>query len=190
MSRPKHKRQVTIDERAPLIIQSPDKGQSPSRRSAYSSDDGIPLAEAAETKSTWYLIFLTLGIGGLQILWSVELSNGSPYLLSLGMSKALVAFVWLAGPMTGVLVQPYVGMLSDRCRISWGKRKPFMLAGTIGTIGASLLLSYARQIIFLLGRFNDDASYEGAWKTGTIVLATVMMWVLDFSINTGKLMWY
>lgn len=154
--------------------------------STIASDDDEDPEPEEETKSTLYLILLTLSIGGLQILWSVELSNGSPYLLSLGMSKALVAFVWLAGPMTGVLVQPYIGMASDRCRISWGKRKPFMVAGTLGTVASSLLLAYARQIIHFLGRFDDDALYEGNWKFFTIVMATVLMWCLDFSINTGN----
>lgn len=138
-----------------------------------------------ENKSSWYLILLTLSIGGLQIVWSVELSNGSPYLLSLGMSKALVAFVWLAGPLTGTLVQPYIGIRSDRCRISWGKRKPFMIAGTLGTVASSMTLAYARDIIRVIGRLGVDAPYEGGYQTATIILATIMMWCLDFSINTG-----
>ncbi|KAK5088787.1 hypothetical protein LTS08_000811 [Lithohypha guttulata] len=181
-------KQTRISERSPLIIpnrsghdddvESTRLSSSPTRsRSSYDK-------YFEESKSTLYLILLTLSIGGLQIVWSIELSNGSPYLLSLGMSKALVAFVWLAGPMTGVLVQPYIGMISDRCQISWGKRKPFMLAGTAGVVGTSLLLAYARQIVFLIGRFNADAVYEGNWKGFTIALATVMMWCLDFSINT------
>jgi hypothetical protein len=148
---------------------------------------GIDLenSESIESKSSLYLILLTTCIGGLQIVWSVELSNGSPYLLSLGMSKALLAFVWLAGPLTGVLVQPYIGIKSDRCRVSWGKRKPFMIAGTLGTIAASMILAYARDIIRIFGGFDVDAPYDGGYKVSTIVLATVMMWCLDFSINTG-----
>ncbi|OAP58082.1 hypothetical protein AYL99_07172 [Fonsecaea erecta] len=137
-----------------------------------------------ESKDSLYLVLLTLCIGGLQIVWSVELSNGSPYLLSLGMSKALLAFVWLAGPLTGVLVQPYVGILSDRCRVSWGKRKPFMIAGTLGTVASSMILAYARDIIRVLGGLDTNAQYIGGYKTGTIALATIMMWCLDFSINT------
>ncbi|KIW79069.1 hypothetical protein Z517_08909 [Fonsecaea pedrosoi CBS 271.37] len=137
-----------------------------------------------ESKDALYLILLTVCIGGLQIVWSVELSNGSPYLLSLGMSKALLAFVWLAGPLTGVFVQPYVGILSDRCRVPWGKRKPFMIAGTLGTVASSMILAYARDIIRVLGGLARDAQYTGGYKTGTIILATIMMWCLDFSINT------
>ncbi|KIX01984.1 uncharacterized protein Z518_07923 [Rhinocladiella mackenziei CBS 650.93] len=137
-----------------------------------------------ESKSPWYLTLLTISIGGLQIVWSVELSNGSPYLLSLGMSKALLAFVWLAGPLTGVLVQPYIGIRSDRCRVSWGKRKPFMIAGTLGTVASSMILAYARDIIRVMARLKVDAHYDGGYKTATIILATIMMWCLDFSINT------
>lgn len=150
--------------------------------------DAIDLEESeiVESKSSLYLILLTTCIGGLQIVWSVELSNGSPYLLSLGMSKALLAVVWLAGPLTGVLVQPYVGIKSDRCRISWGKRKPFMIAGTLGTVASSMILAYARDIIRVFGGFSTDAAYIGGYKVGTIVLATIMMWCLDFSINTGQ----
>jgi hypothetical protein len=146
---------------------------------------GLEDAESVESKSSLYLILLTFCIGGLQIVWSVELSNGSPYLLSLGMSKALLAFVWLAGPLTGVLVQPYVGIKSDRCRVSWGKRKPFMVAGTLGTVAASMILAYARDIVRVFGRYEVDAPYVDGYKAGTIILATVMMWCLDFAINTG-----
>ena len=142
-------------------------------------------SDSVESKSSLYLILLTTCIGGLQIVWSVELSYGSPYLLSLGMSKSLLAFVWLAGPMTGVLVQPYVGIKSDRCRVSWGKRKPFMVAGTLGTVASSMILAYARDIVRVCGRFGD-APYVGGYKVWTIILATVMMWCLDFSINTGE----
>lgn len=148
--------------------------------------EAIDLEESiTDHKTSWYLALLTVSIGGLQIVWSVELSNGSPYLLSLGMSKALVAFVWLAGPLTGVLVQPYIGIRSDRCRISWGKRKPFMIAGTLGTVASSMTLAYARDIIRVIARLEISAPYSGGYKTATIILATIMMWCLDFSINTG-----
>lgn len=175
---------LDVDEQSPLI--------GAEETSENGDVDERPLSEAidledsfVESKSSLYLALLTISIGGLQIVWSVELSNGSPYLLSLGMSKALVAFVWLAGPLTGVLVQPYIGILSDRSRISWGKRKPFMVAGALGTVVASIMLSYARDIIRVIGGLAKDANYAGGYKTATIILATIMMWCLDFAINTG-----
>lgn len=72
------------------------------------------------------LPLLTLGFLGLQVVWSVEMSYGtwlrpqpklvtylvsaSPYLLSLGLSKSLMAIVFLAGPLSGLIVQPLIGM--------------------------------------------------------------------------------
>ena len=176
-------RSLDINEHSPLITAQVSHDGDTSDDDV--SDEDFHLEDSiVEYKSTWYLMLLTLSIGGLQIVWSVELSNGSPFLLSLGMSKALVAFVWVAGPVTGVLVQPYIGIKSDRCRIPWGKRKPFMIGGTLGTVCGSLLLAYAKELMSIFGGLGADATYDGAWKTATIIWATVMMWTLDFCINT------
>jgi solute carrier family 45 protein 1/2/4 len=136
------------------------------------------------TKSVWYLILLTISIGGLQIAWSVELSNGSPYLLSLGLSKSLMALVWIAGPLSGTLVQPYVGMLSDNCRVRWGKRKPFMIGGAAATICSLLMLAWTREIVGgILGLFGADPTSNGV-KVTVIVVAVLWVYILDFAINT------
>ncbi|KAH7329257.1 major facilitator superfamily domain-containing protein [Stachybotrys elegans] len=166
----------SLDERAPLLAR-PDGD-------AY-LDLGPPEADDSQTtKSLWYLILLTISIGGLQIAWSVELSNGSPYLLSLGLSKSVMALVWIAGPLTGTLVQPYVGMLSDTCRIPWGKRKPFMLGGTAATIVSLMFLAWTREIVGgILGLFGADPASSGV-KTAIMVTAVVGIYVLDFAINT------
>jgi len=142
-----------------------------------------PLEE--ETKGLWYMILLTISIGGLQLAWAVELSNGTPYLLSLGLSKSLMALVWIAGPLTGALVQPYVGMLSDECRSSWGKRTPFMVAGSLATITALFLLAWVREIVGgFLGLFGADRESEGV-KVTIIVFAVIFVYILDFAVNTG-----
>ncbi|KAK1457552.1 general alpha-glucoside permease [Colletotrichum cuscutae] len=140
--------------------------------------------DTQQTKSVWYLILLTISIGGLQIAWSVELSNGSPYLLSLGLSKSLMALVWIAGPLTGTLVQPYVGMLSDNCRLSWGKRKPFMVGGAIATIISLMFLAWTREIVGgIMSLFGADVE-SVAVKNTIICVAVVGIYVLDFAINT------
>lgn len=137
-----------------------------------------------ESKSSWYLFLLTVSIGGLQVVWSVELSNGSPFLLSLGMSKAFLACVWIAGPLTGTLVQPYIGIRSDNCRISWGKRKPFMVVGGAATIISLLLLAWVKDIVGgFLSIFGVDPISSGT-KTTIMIVATLMMFCLDFAINT------
>lgn len=138
-----------------------------------------------ETKSVWYMILLTISIGGLQLAWAVELSNGTPYLLSLGLSKSLMALVWIAGPLSGALVQPYVGILSDNCRSPLGKRTPFMIAGSAATIISLLALAWAREIVGgFLGIFGADRASQGV-KTSIIVFAVLWVYILDFSINTG-----
>ncbi|KAJ5323953.1 hypothetical protein N7476_002553 [Penicillium atrosanguineum] len=154
------------------------------------------------SKSGWYLFLLTVSIGGspslphlapvanlvsgvrLQIVWSVELSNGSPFLLSLGMSKSLLAFVWIAGPLTGTLVQPYIGIRSDNCRMAWGKRKPFMVVGSAATIVSLLLLAWVKEIVGgFLSLFGADPASSGT-RIMVIIAATVLMYCLDFAINT------
>ena len=100
---------------------APDPGEN-NEDTANAQPPQIP-----ESKSRWYMILLTISILGLQIAWSIEMSSGSPYLLSLGLTKDALAFVWIAGPLSGVLVQPYVGAKSDRCTCRFGRRRPFMV---------------------------------------------------------------
>ena len=183
----RHSPVSSLNEQSPLI--------SPQLRAERTEDhnvEGSHLSESltyevtgVESKSSWYLFLLVLSLGGLQIVWSVELSNGSPYLLSLGMSKSLLAFVWIAGPLSGALVQPYVGIRSDNCRISWGKRKPFMIAGGCATIVALLALAWTREMVAgFMGIFGVATGSKGV-KVTAIVVAIVFMYVLDFAINTG-----
>lgn len=102
------------------------------------------------------------------------------------MSKSLLAFVWIAGPLSGVLVQPYVGIRSDNCRISWGKRKPFMLGGGGASIVSLLALAWTREIMRgFLGIFGAAPESDGV-KNASIVFAIVFTYVLDFAINTGE----
>jgi solute carrier family 45 protein 1/2/4 len=73
-----------------------------------------------------------------------------------------MALVWIAGPLSGSLVQPYVGIQSDNCRISWGKRKPFMVSGTGATILSLLILAWVREIVGgSLGLFGADRESNG-----------------------------
>jgi solute carrier family 45 protein 1/2/4 len=188
----RHSRQNSVsslNEESPLIspqihAQRTDDGNLEDSRLSESLSYDVT---STESKSSLYLFFLVLSIGGLQIVWSVELSNGSPYLLSLGMSKSLLAFVWIIGPLSGALVQPYVGIRSDNCRVPWGKRKPFMIGGGLATAIALLALAWTREMVRgFLGLFGVAPGSDGV-KVTAIVVAILFMCVLDFSINTGKL---
>ncbi|KAF6807297.1 sucrose transporter [Colletotrichum sojae] len=166
-------------ERSPLLSRNSDDDGSADGNTVTEEQDDLQ-----QTKSIWYILLLTISIGGLQIAWSVELSNGSPYLLSLGLSKSLMALVWIAGPLTGTLVQPYVGMLSDNCRLPWGKRKPFMVGGAVATMISLMFLAWTREIVGgIVSLFGVDQESDGV-KTAIIVVAVVGIYVLDFAINT------
>lgn len=169
-----------IHESSPLLS-SNEPNDDGSRSGAGAS---ARVDEMQTTKSLWYMTMLTISVGGLQIAWSVELSNGSPYLLSLGLSKSLMALVWIAGPLTGTLVVPYVGILGDNCRLPWGKRRPFMVGGTVATILGLLFLAWAKEIVTgFLGIFGADPASNGV-KVVIITAAVIGIYVLDIAINT------
>jgi solute carrier family 45 protein 1/2/4 len=129
------------------------------------------------------LLVVTICFLGVQILWSVEMSYGisspfrltsaqqyphqaSPYLLSLGLSKSWMAIVFIAGPLSGLIMQPligqsyslspsgscptrmfsvlYIGALADNSKSRFGRRRPYMIGGTLLCMGAVLLLGFTR----------------------------------------------
>ena len=76
----------------------------------------------------------------------------TPYLLSLGMSKSRMSLVWIAGPLSGLVVQPIVGMKSDRSRNKFGRRRPYMLVGTAAVVVCYLVLGWTQEIVSLFVR--------------------------------------
>ncbi|KAL8710983.1 MAG: hypothetical protein Q9220_004582 [cf. Caloplaca sp. 1 TL-2023] len=176
-----------LNENSPLL--SPVRGDDEDSSISGTPADELDYLDGEEkepSKSIWYLFVLTLSIGGLQIAWATEISNGSPYLLSLGMSKALLAIVWIVGPLSGVIVQPYIGIRSDNCRSRFGKRKPFMIGGAAATLISFLGLAWTREIIRgFLGIFGADPESHFV-KVTSICFAIGWVCILDVSINTGR----
>ena len=98
----------------------------------------------------------------------------------------MLALVWIAGPLSGVLVQPYVGLKSDNCRLRWGKRRPFIIGGAAATIVSLMVLSWAKEIIGgFLGIFGADPESNGV-RTCIMLFAVLFVYVLDFAINVSK----
>ncbi|KAK8247671.1 hypothetical protein HDK77DRAFT_481158 [Phyllosticta capitalensis] len=172
-----------MNEQSPLLSPAQDDENGLKRVPSPLSDDDWNPEAGEDTKSSWYLLLLTLGGLGLQIAWSVELSYGSPYLISLGLSKSLLALVWIAGPLSGTLVQPYVGLKSDNCRSRWGKRRPFIIGGAAATIVSLFLLAWARELVGGILSIFGVARDTSANQTCTILFAVLMVYVLDFAIN-------
>jgi maltose/moltooligosaccharide transporter len=112
--------------------------------------------------SFWQIWNMCFGFFGIQFGWSLQMGNMSAIYEFLGASPEQIPGLWLAAPMTGLLVQPIVGYLSDR---TWhpklGRRRPFFLIGAI--------LSSA--LLFVM----PNAS--------SVWMAAGVLWILDSSIN-------
>lgn len=121
---------------------------------------------------------LTVGLLGVQVLWSVEMSYASPYLLSLGLSKQLMAVVFLAGPLSGLIVQPLIGVLADNSKSRFGRRRPLIGVSAALCCVATLLFGYARPFA---GLFTTPGS--PSHDSLAIWLAVLSIYCIDFSIN-------
>ncbi|KAG0054417.1 hypothetical protein BGZ83_011317 [Gryganskiella cystojenkinii] len=128
---------------------------------------------------------------GVQFTWTVELGYGTPYLLSLGIPKTLTPLVWLAGPLSGMVIQPVVGVFSDSLDWRLGRRRPFILIGAALTIVSMYMVAYAKELaLVVVGQqqshhthnFTDEET-ASAVKGWTIGFAVVGFYCLDFSIN-------
>lgn len=62
--------------------------------------------------------------------------------------------MWIAGPLSGLIIQPLIGVIADRSRSKWGRRRPFMLFGSIVVTGCLLVLGWTSEIV---GLFVEDA---------------------------------
>jgi maltose/moltooligosaccharide transporter len=104
---------------------------------------------------------MSFGFLGIQFGWGLQLANMSAIYERLGASPDRVPMLWLAAPLTGLLVQPIVGALSDRTWGPLGRRRPYFLTGAIL---ASIALFFMPT-------------------SSTLWMAASLLWILDASIN-------
>ncbi|KAK9447613.1 uncharacterized protein V1518DRAFT_94921 [Limtongia smithiae] len=96
------------------------------------------------------------------------------------MTKSLLSFVWVAGPLSGLIMQPVVGAWSDKCTSKYGRRRPFMIVGSV-IVGLSLMLmAWTREFVDLF------VSSEEWAPTVTIVFAVLSVFAADFSVNAAQ----
>jgi solute carrier family 45 protein 1/2/4 len=77
-------------------------------------------------------------------------------------------------PLCGVAIQPYVGVLSDRSQIAWGRRKPFIVGGAIGSVMCMLGLACTKATIhFLAGVVH--ANIHGTFIRAVVLLSAIML---------------
>lgn len=101
------------------------------------------------------------GLFGVQIVWGLQNVNTSRIFQTLGADVDRLAILWIAAPITGLLVQPVIGHWSDRTWGRLGRRRPYLLGGSILTALALLVMP----------------------NVTTLWAASVMLWLLTGSIN-------
>ena len=114
--------------------------------------------------SFWQIWNMSFGFLGIQFGFALQNANVSRIFETMGAKTDDIAFLWLAAPTTGLLVQPIIGYLSDRTwSPRWGRRRPFFM---IGAILASIALLVMPNVTAL-------------W------MAAGMLWIMDSSINVS-----
>ncbi|KAH9064541.1 MFS general substrate transporter [Lactarius vividus] len=121
---------------------------------------------------------ITIGFVGMQVLWSVEMAYASPYLISLGLTKSLMALVFVAGPLSGLIMQPLIGVMADNSKSRFGRRRPFIVGGVALCAMALLLLGFTRNFASIITTWGSPAN-----DILTIWLAVLSIYCIDFSIN-------
>jgi maltose/moltooligosaccharide transporter len=104
---------------------------------------------------------ISFGFFGIQVAFGLQNANVSRIFQSLGSNVDDLAFLWMAGPVTGLLVQPLVGHYSDRTWGRFGRRRPYFFAGAV--LAALALI--------------------GLPNASVLLVAAVFLWLLDASLN-------
>lgn len=104
---------------------------------------------------------MNVGFFGIQYSFGLQQSNMSPIYRYLGADEASLPLLWLAGPMTGLLVQPIVGAMSDRTLSARGRRTPYFLVGAVLCSIALLFMPFSSSL----------------W------MAASLLWILDAGNN-------
>ncbi|TKA60499.1 hypothetical protein B0A49_07673 [Cryomyces minteri] len=115
--------------------------------------------------------------GAGRFTWGTEMTYCTPYLLQLGLTKSRTSLVWIAGPLSGLIMQPVVGVIADKSKSKWGRRRPFMVVGTLIVSACLLVLGWTKEIV---GMFVTDTDTK---RTATVVLAVLSIYAVDFAIN-------
>lgn len=114
---------------------------------------------------------------GVQFGWALQLSLLTPYVQELGVSHAWASLIWLCGPVSGLVVQPLVGHLSDRCRSRFGRRTPFIFVGAVSIALAVLIIGHAADVGWVLG------DRGGGKRPRAVVVFVLGFWLLDVANN-------
>jgi len=112
-------------------------------------------------RNFWQIWNMSFGFLGIQFGWGLQMANMSAIYEYLGAKADQIPILWLAAPLTGLLVQPIIGHASDRTWGPLGRRRPYFLTGALLSSAALVLMP------------NSSALW----------MAAGLLWVLDASIN-------
>ncbi len=104
---------------------------------------------------------MSFGFLGIQFGWGLQMANMSAIYEYLGARADQIPILWLAAPLTGLIVQPIIGHASDRTWGRLGRRRPYFLAGAILSSAALILMP----------------------RSSALWMAAGLLWVLDACIN-------
>lgn len=107
------------------------------------------------------ILNMNFGFLGIQFGWGLQMANMSAIYEKLGAKTDEIPILWLAAPMTGLIIQPIIGAMSDKTWNRFGRRRPYFL---VGAILASLILIIMPH-------------------SPAIWAAASLLWILDSSIN-------
>lgn len=124
------------------------------------------------------IIFVSSIAAGVQFGWALQLSLLTPYVQLLGVPHTWSGFIWLCGPISGLLVQPIVGYYSDRCTSKFGRRRPYIVSGTVLVSISIILIGFAADFGKLIGDKMDKPT-----KPRAVGLFVVGFWILDVANN-------
>ena len=103
------------------------------------------------TLSFWQIVNMNVGFFGIQYSFGLQQGNMSPIYKYLGADEASLPLLWLAGPMTGLLVQPIIGAMSDRTLSPRGRRTPYFLVGAVLCSLALFAMPFSRALWMAAG---------------------------------------
>ncbi|KAL4573393.1 hypothetical protein LXL04_020196 [Taraxacum kok-saghyz] len=104
--------------------------------------------------------------------------------ITLGIGHAFSSFIWLCGPITGLVVQPCVGIWSDRCTSKYGRRRPFILVGSLMISIAVITIGFSADIGYLIGDTKEHCSVYKGTRTRAAFVFIIGFWMLDLANNT------
>ena len=116
-------------------------------------------------------------------LFLLLIIRSKPYLLSLGLSRSLTALVWIAGPLCGTFIHPFVGLHSDHSTHPWGRRKPYIVGGSIATVVCVIALAYTKEMVELAVQLAGPGDHRKSIDTTIMVLAVFWVYVLNVAIQ-------